>query len=285
MRALNLMMRAWEAENLPVGWYDVSHPDEEMPTDFAFDEAIGANLAVRLRSRYGSTLDGDVVQMATDGKALVAAMVAASDFSRVSYPDLPDSDRCVVWRWSSGWAERPMSRWTDAPIVGGAYSDDTRPFSVQDTVNFIPVYAEKAGTRSPSMLRCAPGYLQFCDLKTDAPLRGTHNAEGVLLAVSGNTLYQVNPSGSARTIGVIPGVGRVIMAHNQITGGNEVAIANGSSGYIYNTVDKHACADHRRRIPGREELRLSRQLYHGIEPGGRFRILVRPCRCGIVQHA
>lgn len=91
-RALNLMMRAWEAENLPVGWYDVSKPDEEMPTDFAFDEAIGANLALKLRARYGVTLDQDVVQMAVDGKALVSAMCTASDYVRVAYPDLPCSE-------------------------------------------------------------------------------------------------------------------------------------------------------------------------------------------------
>lgn len=91
IRALNLMMRGWEAENLPVGWYDVSSGDDEMPTELAFDEAIGANLAIRLRSKYGATLYADVVQMATDGKALVSAMIASVDFARISYPDLPCS--------------------------------------------------------------------------------------------------------------------------------------------------------------------------------------------------
>ncbi len=92
IRALNLMMRAWEAQNLPVGWVDVAGPDEEMPTDPAFDEAIGYNLAVKLRARYGATLDADVVQLATDGKALVSAMCTATDFARLDYPDLPCSE-------------------------------------------------------------------------------------------------------------------------------------------------------------------------------------------------
>lgn len=92
IRALNLMMRAWEAQNLPVGWVDVSGPDEEMPTDPAFDEAIGANLALKLRARYGATLDADVVQMATDGKALVSAMCTSTDYARLDYPDLPCSE-------------------------------------------------------------------------------------------------------------------------------------------------------------------------------------------------
>lgn len=92
IRALNLMMRAWEASNLPVGWYDVTSPDEEMPTDLAFDEAIGANLALKLRARYGVTLNGDTVQMATDGKALISAMCQSADYARLSYPDLPCSE-------------------------------------------------------------------------------------------------------------------------------------------------------------------------------------------------
>lgn len=92
IRALNLMMRSWEANGLPLGWVDVSGPDDVMPTDFAFDEAIGYNLAVRLRARYGATLDADVVQMATDGKALISAMVTSSDYARIEYPDLPCSE-------------------------------------------------------------------------------------------------------------------------------------------------------------------------------------------------
>lgn len=92
IRALNLMMRTWEAQNLPVGWSDVTGPDDEMPTDDAFDEAIGANLALKLRARYGATLDGDVVQMANDGKALVCAICTSADYARVSYENLPSSE-------------------------------------------------------------------------------------------------------------------------------------------------------------------------------------------------
>lgn len=92
IRALNLMVRGWEAQPLPLGWYDVSSPDEDMPTEQAFDEAIGANLAIRLRAKYGATLDADVVQIATDGKALMSAMVTSADYSRLSYPDLPNGE-------------------------------------------------------------------------------------------------------------------------------------------------------------------------------------------------
>lgn len=92
IRALNLMMRTWEAQNLPVGWVDVTGPTQDMPTEPAFDEAIGYNLAIKLRARYGATLDADVVQLATDGKALVSAMCTSTDYARLDYPDLPCSE-------------------------------------------------------------------------------------------------------------------------------------------------------------------------------------------------
>lgn len=100
MRALNLMMRAWEASNIPVGWVDVSDATQEMPTPPELDEAIGYNLAVKLRAKYGATIDQDIVALATDGLALVSAMVTSSDYVRTSYPDLPigQGQRC-----RSGW--------------------------------------------------------------------------------------------------------------------------------------------------------------------------------------
>lgn len=120
-------------------------------------------------------------------------------------------------------------------LVGGSYADDTLPWSHQDTINYIPVPAEKEGVRSRAMLRCLPGYAAFCDLGTDAPIRGARNVEGRLFVVSGTTLFQVNADGSSTERGTIPGVKRCSLSHNQITGGNEVVISNGQGGYVYNT--------------------------------------------------
>lgn len=128
-----------------------------------------------------------------------------------------------------------MARWKPFPIIGGAYSDDCKPWSSQDTVNYIPVIAEKSGTRSREMLRCLPGYATFCDLGTGAPIRGARNVEGRLFVVSGQTLFSVSPAGASTALGTIPGVQRCSLSHNQITGGNEVAISNGQAGYVYNT--------------------------------------------------
>jgi hypothetical protein len=130
-------------------------------------------------------------------------------------------------------------RWQDLPIVGGSYRDDTRPWSVQDTVNFIPVQAEKQGTRSPALLRGAPG-LDAISLTGDAgtpsgPCRGLHNAEGTLFGVYGNALWEIGTTGKCINRGNVPGVERVSMAHNQVAGGNQLAIAANGAGYVWDT--------------------------------------------------
>ena len=128
-----------------------------------------------------------------------------------------------------------MARWVPVQLVGGAYADDALPWSAQDCINYIPVPAEKEGTRSREMLRCLPGYSLFCDLGTNKPIRGARNVEGRLFVVSGTTLFQVNADGSSTERGTIPGVTRCSLSHNQITGGNEVVISNGQGGYVYDT--------------------------------------------------
>lgn len=163
-----------------------------------------------------------------------------------------------------------MTRWKDAPIVGGAYSDDARAWSVQDTVNFIPVTAEREGTRSQKMLRCAPGFVEYVDLGTNAPVRGLRNVEGLLIAVSGNSAFSLTGTGGPKNLGNIPGVGRTKMSHNQIAGGNQVAIPNGQSGYVYNTVTDTLVQITDDAFPGAKTFEYLDSFILGIEPGGRF---------------
>lgn len=163
-----------------------------------------------------------------------------------------------------------MPRWRPFPIVGGSYADDTKPWSVQDTVNYLPVSAERSGTRSPSMLKSAPGFKAFCNLGTGLPIRGAHNAEGLLLVVSGNTLFSVSPKGVATNLGTIPGVGRVSMAHNQITGGNQIAIANGLGGYVYDTTKGTLTQITDEGFAGAIDFDYVDSYIVGVEPGKRF---------------
>lgn len=160
--------------------------------------------------------------------------------------------------------------WKPAPIIGGAYSDDAKAWSCQDTVNWIPVAAERSGSRTPTMLRGAPGMRTFCITGSGQPIRGAHNVEGLLLVVSGTTLYRVSTLGAATALGTIPGVERVSMAHNQITGGSEVAIANGQGGYVYNTVTGTLTQITDDGFPGAIRFDFCDGYIMGVEPGRRF---------------
>jgi hypothetical protein len=103
IRALNQMMRAWEAESLPLGWLDVSSPAQDMPTPPEADEAIGYNLAIRLNARYGQTLETSIIGLATDGKALLSAMATSSTYVRTEYPDLPRGEsQPGLYGWRAG---------------------------------------------------------------------------------------------------------------------------------------------------------------------------------------
>lgn len=120
------------------------------------------------------------------------------------------------------------------PVVGGCYADDTKPYSAQDCVNWLPERAEVQGGRSNERLLNPPGLTAFCTA-TDGVVRGLRNVEGGLYAVIGETLYSVAQDGTETALGTVPGSGRVSMTHNQITGGNEIVIVNGSQGFVYNT--------------------------------------------------
>lgn len=160
--------------------------------------------------------------------------------------------------------------WRPLPIFGGSYADDALPWSAQDTVNWLPVPAERAGTRSPVKFASVPGLVEFADLGTDLPVRGTHDVEGLLLAVSGNKLFRVSTTGAPTEIGTIPGVSRVSMAHNQAAIGHEVMIANGQSGYVYNTYTGDFGQVSDDGFPGLKVADFVDGYIAGVEPQGRF---------------
>lgn len=89
IRALNLMMRALEAEGMTFGWSDVDSPSAVLPLPPEAEEAIGYLLAIRLQSRFKLQVDPTIIALATEGKAMLAAQIEANTFRRVEYPDLP----------------------------------------------------------------------------------------------------------------------------------------------------------------------------------------------------
>ncbi|MFC4728802.1 hypothetical protein [Coralloluteibacterium thermophilus] len=159
--------------------------------------------------------------------------------------------------------------WQPVPIVGGAYSDETRPWSAQDCVNYLPVPAERPQGRSPSKLLTPPGLRLFAAVGT-GPCRGARNVEGALFVVSGNTLYRVHANGSSTSLGTIPGVGPVGMSHNQITGGNELLITAGSSGYVFNTRTSTLSRITDPGYPGAVAVDYVDSYLVQVEPFGRF---------------
>lgn len=168
-------------------------------------------------------------------------------------------------------------RATPVDLIGGFYTDESLPWSCQDTVNYLPVRAEAQGTRTPTKLVDAPGLKPWVwignfaeDPVPGGPIRGLHDVEGKLFAVSGTTLYRISTTGVAIPLGTIPGTGRVSMAHNQIAGGNQLLVVNGSSGYVYNTV-----ADTFERVvdasyPGASIAEFIDGYLMQLEPFGRF---------------
>jgi hypothetical protein len=160
------------------------------------------------------------------------------------------------------------------PLVGGAYADDNRPWSHQDCVNYIPVRAEREGTRSPAMLRGLPGLVAFSTLESGeivgGPIRGARNVEGRLFVVSGQYLFSVDTKGNATSLGSIPGVKRCSLSHNQIAGGNQLVIANGQSGYVYDTTTGTLSQITDEAFPGAISFDFVDGYILGIEPARRF---------------
>lgn len=103
LRALNNMVTAWESEGLAMGWQDITQPEQELPTPPEFDEALGYNLATRLRAKYGVTLDQDVLGFAQSGLGMIRAAVAASRHDRIAYDDLPRGEsQPNIYGWRAG---------------------------------------------------------------------------------------------------------------------------------------------------------------------------------------
>lgn len=163
-----------------------------------------------------------------------------------------------------------MARWQPFDVVGGAYSDDTRPWTVQDTVNYLVVNAEHPGGRSSKMLRGVPGMVTFSASMPESSVRGLYVAEGRLFAVVGTTLYRIATDGSAASLGTIPGVGRCVFTHNQVSGGNQVVIGNGQSGYVFNTTDDTLTQITDEGFPGFRSVDFADQYIIGVEPFGRY---------------
>jgi hypothetical protein len=160
--------------------------------------------------------------------------------------------------------------WIDAPVVGGAYADDNRPWSFQDTCNYIPVAGEKQGVRSMAKLRGVPGERLFATVG-NGPIRAARDVEGKLFVVSGTGLYRVFPDTTSTLLGTIPGSGRCTLTHNQEGGGSKVVVSNGTiRGWTYDTITETFTEIEDEAFPGFLTVDYLDQYILGIEPQRRF---------------
>lgn len=103
LRSLNNMVRAWESDGITLGWSDVADAIDTLNSPTEADEALGYNLALRLRSRYGVPLEQDLVALARDGLSTLRAAVASSSYERLMYPDLPSGEgQGSMFGWRAG---------------------------------------------------------------------------------------------------------------------------------------------------------------------------------------
>ncbi len=158
---------------------------------------------------------------------------------------------------------------TSVNLLAGFNRDDSPAWSVQDVCNFLPVVADQPGTKTQFKLRTPPGLKPYQRIGP-GPIRGVHNAEGRLFVVSGQTLYEVTAKGVGISRGTIPGVGRVRMAHNQVKNGNQLAVVNGQSGYIYNTATQVFTRITDDGFPGAIDVKFIDGYLFYLEPFGRF---------------
>lgn len=166
-------------------------------------------------------------------------------------------------------------RTEDIDLLGGFYSDSSKSWAAQDVVNWRPVAAEVAGTRTRMKLMPLPGMRKFTEVVDgtgSAPIRGLHVVEGRLFVVAGTQLYQVSNIGGLTPRGRVPGVGRVHMAHNQITGGNQLLVVNGQGGggYVWDTVKRTFAKISDPAYPGSIAAAYMDSYLLQVEPFGRY---------------
>lgn len=112
-------------------------------------------------------------------------------------------------------------------LIGPSYVDDTKPFSIQDTINWIPESGE-AGTRTQAILKTPRGLQEFSEV-AQTGCRGLVVFQGLLYAVYDQRLYRIASNGTATEIGTLGGSGPVCFAANA----HQLVIATGGALYVY----------------------------------------------------
>lgn len=119
-------------------------------------------------------------------------------------------------------------------FVGGSYPSQSRNANNQRTINWIPTLAGTPGAqgKTPLILVNAPG-LEFWHTIGDLPIRGTHEHNSVLYAVTGPYVYKILNNKITTLIGTLETTsGKVWIEHNA---NNQIGFVDGKNFYLYNT--------------------------------------------------
>lgn len=122
------------------------------------------------------------------------------------------------------------------PFVGDTYNSRSNNINASRAVNFFPEVS-RSDSKDVVSLIGTPGTALFV-ASGALPIRGMHVFNNLLYFVAGNVFYSVNASGAVpvqiATINTF--TGRVSMQDNGLspTGGNQLILVDGVSGYIYN---------------------------------------------------
>ena len=118
------------------------------------------------------------------------------------------------------------------PLLGPTGADREEDVSYQKTQNWYPHVS--MDSKSKLVLYPTPGLTEFANLGTLGYIRGSIIYGGEYYCVYYNQLYKVDSVGSKVLLGTLDtATGTVSMAHNGSNNGQQIIIADGTEGYIY----------------------------------------------------
>lgn len=120
------------------------------------------------------------------------------------------------------------------PFVGPSYQMDALSFGVQRSINFYPLLAEVANTKSVSALRGTSGYVEFADVG-GGPIRwGISSTSGRLFVVSGDGFYEIDTAGVGTLRGTLNTQTGIVSIAENFT---QIIIVDGTDGWIFTKGD------------------------------------------------
>lgn len=193
LRALNLLGRRWAANGLLETWTDATEPTDTLTAPATAEEPLGFNLALRMRPRYGTALDEDIMALANAGiMSLWRDRIAPADTARTvgniifralrmlvqggTFPDQFSAPGAVTA------LNAMMQRWEANGLALGWYAvaaladelvtppEADEPMAANLAVRLQPEYGAQL---SPAVLGLADGGLAALrrDVKVASPMR------------------------------------------------------------------------------------------------------------------